>query len=285
MELGGGRMRTQTVEDEMNRIDYGNEIWALKDPHPALSELLTSKDCLIIIKHGKPPFKVVIGVPHQAAVGEPKICRTNRDSDENAASYALVTFTTLRENNVAGKLVIAAHSKGEDPNKDDKSLYWKEIFSEKPDLLLECHGSSENRKLDIELSAGPNNLTRTIEYGKILSGMLKNICDLGVQKLSGGDDAVIFRKDGSQDDDGKLERAGNKTDSLQQAEKAGIQALHVEAKPRFRIPQDKTNKVTPDGLILGRALAKTIIQYMEKHEHDRPGKAETSGADSGGEKA
>ena len=144
---------------------------------------------------------------------------------------------------------------------------------------------SGNRQHDLELSAGPNKLTKTIEYGKILSDMLKNICDLGVQKTAGKNSAVIFKKDGTKDENGQLKLAGNETKSLQQAEKEGIPALHIETKPRFRIPQDKTNTVTPDGLILGRALAKTTIKYMEKHEHDKPGKAETSGPDSGGQKA
>jgi hypothetical protein len=41
-------------------------------------------------------------------------------------------------------------------------------------------------------------------------------------------------------------------------------ALHIEAKPAFCKPADLTNTVTPDGLMLGRALAQAIIAYRRR---------------------
>jgi hypothetical protein len=84
-----------------NRIkkrNFNGEILISEKLNPDLIDILTSKDNLLIIAHGKPPYKVAIGVPHQAAIGEANICEKNkqRDSDENAASYALVAFSKLK---------------------------------------------------------------------------------------------------------------------------------------------------------------------------------------------
>lgn len=280
----GIRRMTQKKKNTMQRIHYEEAIWKLKEPQPELHDLLAAKNCLIVIKTGEPPYKVVIGVPHQAAVDVPHICEDaenpkdrNRPSDENAASYALVAFSTLKEQGIPSKLVIAAHSTKEDPNKDEDTDYCKEVFDPKPELLLECHGLSGNKKLDLELSAGSNKKTKTIEYGEILAPMLKNICDLGVQKTPGTSDATIFKKDGSKDPNGTLQRPANETPSLKIAEEKDISALHLEAKPRFRIPKDKTNTVTPDGLILGRALAQAIIKYFENNEQNEQNQHAESG--------
>ena len=53
----------------------------------------------------------------------------------------------------------------------------------------------------------------------------------------------------------------NETSSLREAGKKGIPALHLEAKPQFRIPDNGSNSITPDGFILGRALAQAIIEF------------------------
>jgi hypothetical protein len=88
----------------MKRIPYLGEVWAsrFQEYHPSLLGLLTSKDCLAVLSHGKPPYKVVLGVPHQAVVGEEFICENGerRKSDENAASYAMVTFTVFKNKRV-----------------------------------------------------------------------------------------------------------------------------------------------------------------------------------------
>lgn len=111
----------------MKPILYQEEVWSSRfnQYNPSLLGLLRSKDCLIALSHGKAPFKVVFGVPHQATVGEAHICEKGekRDSDENAASYALVAFSLLKEHDIPCKLVIVAHPTCDDPNKDMSAPY------------------------------------------------------------------------------------------------------------------------------------------------------------------
>lgn len=265
----------QNESEKVKRINYKGEIGVLKykKPDPELLGFLTDKDCLLVLRHCEPPYKVVLGVPHQAAIGQERICEKRkdkngrpdpRDSDENAASYALVAFAALREHDVPCKLVIMAHSTTKDPNKDSDTPYWEEIFQNDTKLLFECHGLGEDKKLDLELSAGPNDTTDTKKYGQLLDSALNNLCDLGVQKEAGKKDAIIYRKDGTKDLKGELQKPGTETGSLKEAQKRKLPSLHLEAKPRFRIPEDKSNTVTPDGLILGQALAQVIIKFSSE---------------------
>lgn len=264
----------------MKRIVYKGKIWAVKykEYEAELLQHLTSKDLLIVIKHGKPPHKVVFGVPHQAPVGVDHICENakNRESDENAVSFALVAFTALKEHDIPCKIIIAAHSTQEDPNKDTKSLYCQKLFSEPTELIWECHGLGINRKLDLELSAGPNDITDTMKYGLRLASALKNISDIGIQKKAGLADALIVRKDGTQDPNGVLEKAGINTDSLIEARKNNIPSLHLEAKPRFRKPDNKTDAVTIDGFLLGHAIAQAIMQDLVDEELIKVGQSYTT---------
>ena len=252
----------------MSTVSYKGTIWVSKHKEfdPSLLRLLTSKDRLIVLRHGKPPYRVTFGVPHQAKVGVEYICDKGekRPSGENAASYALVAFFILKEHDIPCKLVIAAQSTTKDPNKDSETPYWEEIFQNDTKLLFECHGLGEDKKLDLELSAGPNDTTDTKKYGQFLASALNNLCDLGVQKEAGKDDAIIYRKDGTKDPKGTLQMPGTETGSLKEAKKRKLPSLHLEAKPRFRIPKDKSNTVTPDGLILGRALTQAIIRYSSE---------------------
>jgi len=248
----------------MNTVSYKGKIWASKHKEfdPSLLHPLTSKNHLLVLRHGKPPYRVTFGVPHQAKVGEEHICdkTKKRPSDENAASYVLAAFSILKEHDIPCKLVIFAHSTTKDPNKNTATPYWEEIFQNDTKLLFECHGLGEDKKLDIELSAGQNDTTDTKKYGQLLASSLKNLCDLGVQKEAGKEDAIIYRKDGTKDLKGKLQKPGIETGSLKEAQKRKLPSLHLEAKPRFRIPEDISNTVTPDGLILGQALAQVIIR-------------------------
>ena len=118
---------------QVKRIEYTDNLWVLQEPYPALADLLTAKDCLIVLRNGVPPFGVVLGVPHQAEVGQDHICedrerKGKRLSDENAASYALVAFTELGNRGIPCKLVIMAHSTAHDPNKLTRSPYCDEVF-------------------------------------------------------------------------------------------------------------------------------------------------------------
>jgi len=264
----------QVSDEEVKRIDYKGELWTLQKPDPALADFLIARDCLIVLRHGEPPFKVVLGVPHQAAVGEEYICENRitggnpdpRDSDENAASYALVAFTTLRDQNVPCKLVIMAHTTTHNPNKKPDSPYWREVFADtdKAPLLFECHGMAPRRCLPLELSAGNNHLSCTVRFGRALATALEYHYTLGVQKEACKKSALIFGADGTERE-GELELAARNTASLVEAEKHGVPALHLEAKPAFRKPADRSNTVTPDGLVLGRAIAQVIIRYLSEH--------------------
>lgn len=246
----------------MKPIQYEGKIWALnyKEYEPSLLQLLTSKDHLVTLKHSKPPYQVLLGVPHQAKIGQGQICENgsgqekNRASDENAASYALVAFSLLKEHDIPCKLVIAVHCTTADPNKHMDSPYCQELFRDPGQLLLECHGAKPCRENDIEISAGSNKLTDPLELGRFLSLVFRRKCLLGIQKQPGNSAALIIKKDGSEGS-GKLQLPAIGTKSLAEAEKHGMQALHIEAKSTFRIPQDKTNKVPPDGFTLGKALA------------------------------
>ena len=257
--------------EKVEPIKYEDEVWILRDPYPALADFLTAKDRLIVLRHGQPPFRVVLGVPHQAAVGEERICdgkgkdgeRTPRDSDENAASYALVAFSTLRDRCVPCKLVIMAHATTHDPNKTKESPYCKEILGEKTALLFECHGVGAHRRLSLELSAGQNTLSDTVRFGRALYVGLGHRYSLGVQRQAGTRHALILTVGGGEKS-GQLERAALKTPVLCEAGRRGIHALHLEAKPAFRKPTDGSNTVTPDGLLLGRAIAQAIIEYLSE---------------------
>lgn len=260
-------------DEEVEHIKYEDELWTLHDPHPALADFLTARDCLIVLRHGEPPFQVVLGVPHQAAVGEEHIWdkrvdqdgKPPRESDENAASYALVALSTLRDRGVPCKLVIMAHATTHDPNKKSASPYCNEISADDVELLFECHGAGPQRRLSLELSAGDNHLSDTLRFGRALAKALGHPYCLGVQKEAGRRDAVIFRMDGIEEEV-RLELAGLGTRSLVEAEERGIPALHLEAKPAFRKPPNGDNTVTPDGLILGRAIAQAIIGYTSETE-------------------
>lgn len=248
---------------------YSDDIWQLKEYQPTLLEALVRKDCLIEIVNGLPPFMVVFGVPHQAAIGvdyiaelRPDSAGGKRASDENAAAYALVTFSKLRDYGIPCKLIIYAHSTDHDPNKNLDSPYCKELFSEEAHLLFECHaaGGGKNRVFDLELSAGSNRLGKSLEFGRLLAGALNYEYTLAAQVEAGSGKAKRIGKDIEEDVDLKL--PGLETTSLIYAGKLGIPALHLEAKPRFRIPENKSDSVTRDGFVLGKAIANVLIHHL-----------------------
>ncbi len=253
---------------DIQRID--GQLWRIPEqtPHPALEALLIDKDQLIVLQHGRPPFKVVLGVPHQTPIGVWRICERRLDKngniktrkgDDNVASFALVAFSRLKEQNIPCKLVIMAHATTHDPNKVLDSPYCREIFGDKMKLLFECHASSGRRRLDLELSAGKNSLTRTVYVGRMLASALDYGYTLGLQTVVGNSNALILQPDGTEIE-GHLQLPATKTTSLTEAGKRGIPALHLETKPLFRVPRDLSNSVTPHGLILGQAIADTILQ-------------------------
>jgi hypothetical protein len=256
--------------NDMETIIFSEALW-LDDKHvhysPGLSSLLNSRDTLVVIKYGEPPYEIVIGVPHQAEIGESLIAEnwTNprggigRDSDENAASFALATFSKLCDQKIHCKLVIAAHATDHDPNKDVNRSYCREVFSEKTLLLFECHGAGDKRKQDIEISAGVNSLVKALDFGRQLALKLNYQYSLSAQSEANSKNAKSISRDNEVDT--FLVLPALETTSLSLAEKMKVAALHLEAKPRFRIPENN-NSISADGLVLGNAIAEVILSKV-----------------------
>lgn len=260
-------------------IDYPDELWTLKDYHPALADLLESRDRLLCMTFGRPPYAVVLGVPHHASVTEDIICEDRldqdgrpapRDADKNAASYALVAFTALRDRGVPCRLIIMAHPTTHDPNKEPASPYFRTLFAEPMRLLVECHAAGPQRRLSLEISAGPNRRADAPGFAHELVQWLGRRYTWGVQRRPGEKAAWIFDACGEKRE-GELELSALQTLSLMEADRRGIPAVHIEAKPAFCKPAEGRNAVTPDGLLLGRALAHAIISYVA----DMDGRPET----------
>jgi len=263
------RSNNGTTKTVFTNCEHLWHVWE-RVPRSDLADLLLSKDRLIVLNYGKPPFKVVLGVPHQAAIGARQICEHRLDkngkvrarkADDNVASFALVAFSRLQGLNIPCKLVIMAHATTHDPNKKLWSPYCQEIFSATTALLFECHACGSRRILDLELSAGSNRLGQAVPYGRVLGRALGHRYSLGMQTVAGRSNALILQPGGSVVE-GKLQLPATKTISLTEAGKRGFPALHLEAKPVFRIPKDFSNTVSEEGLALGRAIAKTIEQFL-----------------------
>jgi hypothetical protein len=156
-----------------------------------------------------------------------------------------------------------AHSTTTDPNKNLNSPYCQEIFRDPTNLLLECHGARQSRRLDLELSAGSNKLAKTLDFARLLVSELEHRYIVGAQKQAGKKNAIIFYATGKEKE-GELENPAINTKTLKEAEKKQIPSLHLEPKPLFRKPIDQRNMVTGDGFILGKALGHTIIKFFDK---------------------
>jgi len=248
---------------QVERLEFKGEIWASQQRiSDDLHALFNEKDRLIVMKSGEPPYRVVLGVPHQAAIGVGRIAEKadkDRVSDEAAAFYALAAFSNLVDQGIPCKFVVMAHATSHDPNKHIDSPYCKEIFSDDTKLLFECHGAAADRR-DLELSAGRNHLSNPKCFGRLLARQLNREFPLGVQKKAGCDQALVFDSNG--EISGCLKNPAIGTESLIEAEKQGIAALHLEATPKFRKSKDQAKTVTNEGMILGRAIAESIISYL-----------------------
>jgi hypothetical protein len=230
----------------------------------------------VVVRYGQPPYWALFGVPHHAEVREDYIAKARldvagrqapRDADQNSASYAMVAFTALRDRDVPCKLVIMAHATDHDPNKLLHSPYCEELFAEPAELLVECHSAGPQRRLALELSAGANHLAEPLRFAHLLDLALGRRYTWGAQVAAGSNRALILRADGSEEE-GRLELPALNTVSLLEAERRNLPALHLEAKPTFSKPADLTNTVTPDGLMLGRALAQAIVRYLAERPTD-----------------
>lgn len=261
----------QSVSDElMLGVFQRLEVWSDFDAGeiaPALLDELVQQDRLIRITNGQPPFEVILGVPHHAANGVSRIAEHSaqpRNSDENAAMYALAAFTHLQRHHISCKIVIAAHATDHDPNKEPWSPYCQQVFSEPARMLVECHGSSQNHRNDIEVSAGSNKLANPKAFGELLAVALDRRYRIAVQEIPGKSSALIFGAGAEVPRSGQLRLPALETYSLRRAAELKVQAIHIEAKPRFRKSGYGSNRATQEGLELGLALGRTIAEYLEQ---------------------
>ncbi len=255
----------------IERVDYAGPLWEVEGIHPRLKVHLAARDRLVVLAHGSPPYAVVLGVPHHSAVGHGQLCERRLDregrpnprvSDEATAPYALVALEALRREGVPARLVVMAHATTHDPNKHARSPYTCALFEEPVALLFECHGSGPRRALPLELSAGNNPLADPLRCGRALAETLERRYALGVQREPGTREALIFHPDGSEMP-GRLQLSARRTLSLVEAGRLGIQALHLEAKPRFRTPRGSELGLTPEGRFLGQAIARALVRYLD----------------------
>jgi hypothetical protein len=259
------------------RIDYGQirrvffegNSWVEGEIDEELAGWISARDHMIVLRYGNPPYKVTLGVPHQASAGAEQICDLRvddegnpwpRDADENTAPIGLVAFETLKSLGIPCKLIIMAHATTHDPNKLPGSPYCQEVFAEPTEMLFECHGSSARRRLALELSAGKNHLIDPVSVGRMLASELGYRYTLGVQRENGKSHALILGANGKEIE-GLLELPASKTISLIEAGKKNIPALHLEAKPVFRKAPGRRNGLSQEGAFLGRAVARTLRRY------------------------
>ncbi len=223
-----------------------------------------------MLANGAPPYDIVLGVPHHSAVGQGQLCERRLDregcphprvSDEATAPYALVAFEALRREGLPVRLVVMAHATTHDPKKHAHSPYTRALFEEPVRLLFECHGSGPRRALPLELSAGSNPLAAPLRCGRALAEALERRYALGVQREPGTREALIFHPNGAETP-GRLQLSARRTLSLMEAGRQGVQALHLEAKPRFRAPRGSDLDLTPEGRFLGEAIARALVDYL-----------------------
>jgi hypothetical protein len=224
----------------MKTVIYTGDLWSGHEIHPYLLDLITSRDMLVEITFGDYPYHLTIGVPHHSAVGEEQIAENwwnprkgkyGRVSDEGAASYALVAFSSLRDQGVPCKLVIISHASDHDPNKTPGCPYWEAIFSSTTRLLFECHGAGNNEETpDLELSAGNNTKATPVLFGRVLAKALGYQYSIAAQLTVKERSAIIIGEDGIEVY-GKLKLGALETESLIHADELAIPALHLEANP------------------------------------------------------
>ncbi|HEY5657047.1 MAG TPA: hypothetical protein VIY27_04590 [Myxococcota bacterium] len=235
-------------------------------PVPELARLLGRSDSLIEIAYGAQPAAVVIGVPHHAGPGVEWIAEHSsegrRVADENAALYALVCLSALRERAVPSRLLIAAHATDHDPNKLPDSPYCERLLAGRGlRLVFECHAAGPDAPHSLELTAGRNRRAQPLRFARHLIRALGTGHRLAVQARHGSSAAIVFEPDG-REQRGKLRYPALRTRSLVEAEGRGLSALHLEADPRFRTREDGGQALPTDGAHLGRALADSIAAYL-----------------------
>lgn len=251
----------------MDLIEYIGPLWSDRRPTPDLALHLDARDRLVEIACGTAPARVVLGVPHHAAMGVDRIAERHptggRVADENAVLYALAALEALHALGIPCRVVVAAHATDHDPNKDAASPYCRRVLAgEATELLVECHGAGHRAPHDLELSAGRNAHARPLPFGRLLARALGGSTPLATQRAPGDRGGVLLDAAG---DDGaacELRFPALRTRSLRAASERGLAALHLEAKPRYRSLGDGSGRLTADGARLGRSLAEAVERYL-----------------------
>jgi hypothetical protein len=94
----------------------------------------------------------------------------------------------------------------------------------------------------------------------MLASVLKYKYSLAAQVEAGKKDAILITGEGEKEET-RLQLAALDTLTLRKAMDVGVPAIHIEAKPKFRIPNDKSNSLTLDGAILGQGIANSFLEY------------------------
>lgn len=235
-------------------------------PHPGLARLLDARDTLIEIDSGPTP-RIVLGVPHHAAIGIDRIAEARpeggRVADENAVLYALACFEALARAGAGCRVLVAAHATDHDPNKHPDSAYCRHAVSGPGlRLLIECHGAGRRAPHDLELSAGNNPHGDPLRFGRLLARALGPGFHLAAQTTPGTRSALLLDSGGEDAGASVLRFPALNTHSLAAVAAAGAAALHLEAKPRFRTRGDGTAALTESGRKLGTALAQAVVGYL-----------------------
>ena len=230
-----------------------------------LEAKLRERDC--VVAFGPMDARVAFGVPHHAGPGIDRIADERpgggRVADENAVLYALVAHATLAARGIASRVVVAAHPRDHDPNKDPQSPYCRALFEGRaPALLVECHGASWLTPHPLELSAGRNELADPLAFGARLARALGRREWLAAQEAPGDAAAFVLDADGAPLKPSRLKFPALQTASLQHAQRFGSAALHLEATPRFRTHRVEGLALTEDGAALGRALADAVAETL-----------------------
>ncbi len=241
---------------------YDGALWEGARPASELASLLTRRDLLLELGAARTHARCVFGVPHHAGPGVDRIAERREEggrvADENAVLYALAAHAALEARGVASRVVVAVHATDHDPNKDPRSPYCRSLLDGDPELVVECHGSGWATPHPIEVSAGTNEATRVLAFGRRLASALGEEAWVAAQARPGERDGLLLDADGSTLRPSALKFPALRTSSLHGAAARGIPALHVEAMPRFRTFGVHGLTLTQDGRALGHALAHAV---------------------------
>jgi len=248
-------------------IRYEGPIWEGTRPSEELHQLLGLEDRILELRHGEAGWSCVLGVPHHAGPGVDQIAKSRpeggRVADENAVIYALAAYSALAEADLPCRLVVALHATDHDPNKDGESAYCQALFAEPAaELLVECHGAGFGAPHPLEITAGRNPNSQPLRFAGHLAQALDTDGWVASQIEPGLREGRRVDRRGDPGAESDLKFPALRTASLWEAGQRGMQALHLEATPRFRTYGVQGLALTPDGARLGGALATAILKTL-----------------------